>query len=395
MDQDICVIVPTIREYDCMLKYFENARKHGFDLSRIHVLFITEDFCDTQKMQDIFTKEDISGKVFDHKSRQEWYKDNNIEEFSHLIPRKSHAETSFGLLYMWKKDFKYGFFIDDDTIPHPNDDFFGKHIQNLGYNGKIKEISSDKNWVNVLYQNIGEHGLYPRGYPYSKMNESVDSRSIKISEVVASQGLWTNVPDLDAIRILIDGDLNGQSETRLYRDSYDDSFVVASNNYLTVCSMNLAFKREIIPVFYQLPMDDNKWNIGRFDDIWSGIFLKKACDILDKNIYNGYPLCKHNKAERSTFNDLKKEVEGLEINEYLWRIIDQIELDTVKKHTVNNSKNNKYMLIYQKIADRLISGSWSKYTNGEFLTFIGKHMKEWTECLRNLKQDKSYKVVDK
>jgi len=39
--------------------------------------------------------------------------------------------------------------------------------------------------------------------------------------------------------------------------------------------MNLAFRREVIPAFYQLPMDDNEWEVGRFDDIWSGVFLNE------------------------------------------------------------------------------------------------------------------------
>jgi len=44
--------------------------------------------------------------------------------------------------------------------------------------------------------------------------------------------------------------------------------------------MNLAFRQEVVPAFYQFPMDDNRWDVGRFDDIWSGLTLKRACDVL-------------------------------------------------------------------------------------------------------------------
>lgn len=71
--------------------------------------------------------------------------------------------------------------------------------------------------------------------------------------------------------------------------------------------MNLAFKREIIPAFYQLLMDYNPWRIGRFDDMWTGIFLKRGADALGKAFVTGYPLCQHNKAARSTFKDLNAE----------------------------------------------------------------------------------------
>ena len=313
---DICVIVPTIREYECLREYVANAREHGFDVSRLHFVLVTEDFCDVDEMQSMLDDLGVSGKVFDGSRREEWYEANEVAEYGHVVPAASHAETSFGLLYMWADEsFEYGLFIDDDTLPHDDEDYFGRHMENLGFEGAIERVSSDKQWVNVLYQNADEHGLYPRGYPYSAMNETVETGTVEVEsgEVVASQGLWTNVPDLDAVRILMDGDLEGQAQTRTTADDFGSDFVAARDNYLTVCSMNLAFRREVIPAFYQLPMDDNEWEVGRFDDIWSGVFLKRACDVLGKRIYNGGPLCEHNKAARSTFDDLHNEVAGLEL----------------------------------------------------------------------------------
>ncbi|MFB6187763.1 MAG: alpha-1 4-glucan-protein synthase, partial [Halobacteriaceae archaeon] len=157
--------------------------------------------------------------------------------------------------------------------------------------------------------------------PYSAMDETITVEEKSSSEIVANQGLWTNIPDLDAVRILMDGDLNGQAQTLTSVEDFDGSFVASRGNYLTVSSMNLSFKREVIPAFYQFPMDDNQWDIGRFDDIWSGLTLKKAADMLDKQILNGSPLCVHNKAERSTFSDLNNEVPGLELNEHFWKAL--------------------------------------------------------------------------
>ena len=36
MTQDVCVIVPTIRDWECVRAYVENARAHGFDTDRLH-----------------------------------------------------------------------------------------------------------------------------------------------------------------------------------------------------------------------------------------------------------------------------------------------------------------------------------------------------------------------
>jgi len=371
MSQDICVIVPTIREYDCLEAYVENARIHDFDSSRLHVLLVTEEFCETESMAAMLERLDVSGEVFDETRRQDWYAAQGIEEYDHIVPSASHAETSFGLLYMWANErFDYGVFIDDDTRPHQSMDFFGTHLENLGYEGDVETVSSDEQWVNVLYQNADEHGLYPRGYPYSAMEETVETEQTTVQNVVASQGLWTNVPDLDAVRILMDGDLEGQAQTRTTLEDFERDFVVAEDNYLTVCSMNLAFEREVIPAFYQFPMDDNEWEVGRFDDIWSGVLLKRACDVLGTEIYTGGPVCEHNKAPRSTFEDLQNEVAGLELNEHFWELVDDV-----------GGEADSYAGVCRAVAETLQNRKFEQWTNGAFLNHCGSYLEEWLDCL--------------
>jgi len=374
MTRDICVVVPTIREYECVRAYAENARANGFDTDRLHVVLVTEDFCDTEAMAAMLDDEGLSGEVFDGAAREEWYRRRGIEEYGHLVPAASHAQTSFGLLYMWAGDFEYGFFIDDDTLPEDGYDFFGRHLDNLAFEGEMTGVGSDERWVNVLYQNVEDHELYPRGYPYAAMDETVETETVRVDDVVASQGLWTNVPDLDAVRILMDGDLQGQAQTRLDADDFGEDFVAREGQYLTVCSMNLAFRREVIPAFYQLPMDDNPWDVGRFDDIWSGVFLKRACDVLGKQIYNGAPLCEHNKAPRSTFGDLNNEVPGLELNEHVWELVDDAGGDA-------DTFAGVFEAMARALAETDFEGGEYDYENGDFLTYVGKHMLEWLDCL--------------
>jgi len=351
-------------------------------------------------MDAMLDEEGLSGEVFDGARRQQWYRRHGVAEYEHLVPAASHAETSFGLLYMWAGDFEYGVFIDDDTLPHEEYDFFGRHLANLAFEGEMTGVESDERWVNVLYQNADEHDLYPRGYPYAAMDETVETTPVHVGDVVASQGLWTNVPDLDAVRILMDGDLQGQAKTRLDADDYGADFVAREGQYLTVCSMNLAFRREVIPAFYQLPMDDNPWDVGRFDDIWSGVFLKRACDVLGKQIYNGAPLCEHNKAPRSTFGDLNNEVPGLELNEHVWELIDSVGPEAPRTaRTAQPSEDDagadadgfagadadSFAGVFEAMALELADGDFEggeyDYENGDFLTYVGEHMLEWLECL--------------
>ncbi|MFB6136477.1 MAG: alpha-1 4-glucan-protein synthase [Halobacteriaceae archaeon] len=372
-DPDVCVVVPTVREYECVREYVANARRHGFDTDRLHVVLVTESFCDTADMREMLAEEGVSGAVFDEEDRVAWFEERGLGAYEHLIPAASHAQTSFGLLYLWAGEFEYGVFVDDDTLPHAEWDFFGRHLRNLQYEGEVEAVRSDERWVNVLYQSDGD--LYPRGYPYSAMDEAVETRTARVENVVASQGLWTNVPDLDAVRILMDGDLRGQAQTRTEVDDFDREFVAEPGQYLTVCSMNLAFRREVVPAFYQLPMDDNPWDVGRFDDIWSGVFLKRACDLVGAQVLTGFPLCEHNKAPRSTFDDLANEVAGLELNEHVWEVADRAD------PVVSGDGPAAYAAVYETLADELVAGDWSAYTNGEFLSHVGEYMHDWLDCL--------------
>jgi hypothetical protein len=343
------VIIPSVRNPEVIKDYVVNAKSHNFKTESLYFLILTEDFVDKSLYEDQLKFNSVEGKVFNQTDRDKYLESEGLSKFIDLIPRRSHAETSFGLLYMYMhSEFEYGFMIDDDTKPENNFDFFGDHIRNLNFSGEITEVSSDNGWVNVLYQNFDRHKLYPRGFPYSKINSNVGTKKVKVNkgDIWISQGLWTNVPDLDAIRILMDGDLNGQSKTRLSVNDYKENFVVAKDNFLTVCSMNLAFRREVIPFFYQFPMDDNPWKIGRFDDIWSGIVAKKVLDSIGKKIITGFPLCVHNKAPRNTFKDISAEAPGYESNEYFSEMPEIEDGDIFKitnslaKHLALNGKTD-------------------------------------------------------
>jgi hypothetical protein len=117
-------------------------------------------------------------------------------------------------------------------------------------------------------------------------------------------------------------------------------------------------------------MDDNRWDVGRFDDIWSGLFLKRACDVLGKQVYNGGPLCEHNKAPRSTFDDLQNEVAGLELNEHVWEVLDDAGADA-----------DSYRDAFAAMAEALATGDFEEWNNGAFLNYCGEYMNDWIDCL--------------
>jgi hypothetical protein len=117
-------------------------------------------------------------------------------------------------------------------------------------------------------------------------------------------------------------------------------------------------------------MDDNEWDVGRFDDIWSGVFLKRAADLLGDQVLTGTPLCEHNKAPRSTFDDLNNEVPALELNEHVWKVVDDV-----------GHGSDSYREAFAAMADALADGEFDEWNNGAFLNFVGEHMRDWLDCL--------------
>ncbi|MFB6116462.1 MAG: alpha-1 4-glucan-protein synthase, partial [Candidatus Nanosalina sp.] len=103
-DQEICVITPTIRNPEFIRGYIENARENGFDTDRLYLVLVTEDFNDKEAMREMLDDLGVEGEVFGGEERDEWYEENGISEYSDVVPAASHAETSFGLLFMWKHE---------------------------------------------------------------------------------------------------------------------------------------------------------------------------------------------------------------------------------------------------------------------------------------------------
>src|SRR3972149_10197240 len=237
-------------------------------------------------------------------------------------------------------------FIDDDTIPLDHD-YLGTHWKML--ESKPKILESDNKWLNSIDPH--QFKFFPRGFPYS-MRKGAFVREVShgITKTVANQGLWQNIPGLNGIDYL---HFNDRSICKA------QDFTAALGNWLTVCSMNLAFRPEIIPAFYQLPMP--AMGVGRFDDIWSGLFLKKCADKLGHGISTGNPLCSHNKFPRNIFEDIRAESIGIEINETLFKELEKINLN-----------HNNYLENYEQMAKELSSDAFGKHK--DYIDFLKSYM---------------------
>jgi len=152
-----------------------------------------------------------------------------------------------------------------------------------------------------------------------------------------------------------------------------------------MCGMNVAWKAEYTVLMYHLLMgqwfkrgimgeqlDVEKFSnqlemlpFDRFGDIWCGIFMKKCVDILGKNVSTGMPYVRHERAS-NPFANLKKEAQGLEVNEKLWQYVDKFVGSGTMNAVDLYHELGQYISAYDDFAQ-----------HAEYFRRLGGAMKTW------------------
>jgi hypothetical protein len=272
---------------------------------------------------------DVPHEYYGPKERELWFKKRfggNYRKYLDTIPERCHAQTSFGFLASYEEGADVIIELDDDVFALPDrTELVDLHLKNL-IDKKGQTVLANSKWYNSLENlTFNKLQIFPRGHPYSRDTRTSDYRWVKRGGgCVLNMGLWLGNPDLDALTILYKNGLDGKFI--IDGGKCRRSKVVLGNGvYTAICSMNTGFLQKIVPAFYQLYM--NIMSVDRFDDIWSGIFIKKVADSLGDKICLGEPLIYHDKRPRNIFKDLLMELNGMEINEFLWKMVDGLELD--------------------------------------------------------------------
>lgn len=341
------VIIPSIRNSSCFNEYANNFLEYNH---RPTIMVIDENGKWRKEIRKQIP-DDLEVLFFGTKERNKWFKERNLK--NDVIPKRAHNENSFGLLWALNKNFDMIVFLDDDTYPIEGD-FLESHYDVL-YNKQIPMVTSNEKFISP-FENI-----YVRGFPSSlrRIGFKVKKTNIMINNPVLNLGLWQGVPDLNALDFLFYGYMNAYTTMKL---PSIQSRILDNKLYIPICSMNLAFKPEIIPAFYQL------WFNDRHDDIFSGLFLLRILRHLKKYIAYGQPYCYHDKSPRNVYPQVKAELPSMEITDNLWKILDEIEI-----------KDDTYIECYKS----LISGLRKK-TNSEYFSILIQKMENWTKIVEIL-----------
>lgn len=357
--KEICLVVPTIRE-KCFTDFLQRWTTIGlFE----HVdLIVMED----NPVASIAIPDSFRGRCETY--HYSWVDiEDKLGSKSWIIPRRSDTVRSFGYLMAARLGYKYTMTLDDDCYPPTAE------VDGLSYDGRgfvenhLLQLTKRSRWHNTL------NSVIPRGVPYFKRGT--------FDNVMVNHGLWTNVIDYDAPHQLV--------APAVEKFSFDNR-IVPNGMYFPMCGMNLMWKTEVTVLMYHLLMGCMRPGLGqdgkelkklpfdRFGDIWCGIIMKKILDITGNSVSTGMPYIRHERAS-NPFTNLKKEANGIEVNEQFWELIDKFN---VIPSTLEFEGIKKYALIYHQMGAhvRLIRHVIPEYN--EYFVNLGDAMQLWADLFK-------------
>jgi hypothetical protein len=210
------------------------------------------------------------------------------------IPRRNGACRDFGFYIAWRESDAGEIIIAlDDDCKIEDHDFAGRVVAVLSDAARpVAEGQGAHFDVLDCYSNT-ENDIFPRGFPYSHRATykrwTFGGRSSGV--VTFNLGLWCEIFDVNAID-KIQGPKYCYPDARLHHESV----VVPPGALISVCSMNMQFRREVLPAVYQLLMHIKVmpgWVIDRYGDIWGGFILKTLMDIKGDLMAAGAPMIRH------------------------------------------------------------------------------------------------------
>lgn len=327
---------------------------------------------------DIIVVDDTDGKIkqksenqsiYNYERQKEFFKEiapKKWKLFYKMIPHKTDTCRSFGFLAAYKQEYDIIITLDDDCIPQDN--FIEIYEDTLGKNLSVKAAETDR-WYNTLDNLVLDSNTitYARGYPYEERYDKKLDFGKASGRVVCNMGYWLNIPDVNGTDKLYGLPKSIKLKEKLLTISKDIN--------LPVSIMNVGFLREVVPAYYQVPMNvdmGNQYHMDRFGDIWSGYILKRIIDIKGDLLTVGEPVVEHIK-EGNLNSEISKELYG--------HLISPIFYSTVDK-AASKVDSSTYLDMYGQFASAFseeVEKTKTNYIYNKYLKFLAKNMLLWSE----------------
>lgn len=311
-----------------------------------------------------------SFRVFDWRDRRRM-----LGDLDEHFPRRNGACRDFGFYVAWHEsdDDEIIVALDDDCDVSDRD-FAANVASVLEPCERVRPVRAERHF-NVLdvYEDVPDN-VFPRGFPYLSRATYARAEFESVSDVGSdfNLGLWQGAFDVNAVDKL-DGPAWEHPEARLSAPSC----FVPKGSWISVCSMNMQFRRRLIPAAYQYPMHVPvmpEWNIDRYGDIWGGFTLKALMDRAGDAMSAGVPMIMHRKA-----GDLDRNLK----QEHLCHLLNE-EFIAILEQAVDNLSSTDYLDMMGELPDAFASAAQTASPPlGRYLETLAPAIEAWETALRN------------
>lgn len=212
------------------------------------------------------------------------------------FPRRNGASRDFGFYVAWRNSDpgEVVVALDDDCSVYHHD--FAERVTRALSSDPRPVADCPGTHLNILelYEGTPDR-LYPRGFPYSARLAHAPMRlaPAESRNVTFCLGLWRGAFDINAV-----DKVHGPAYVHPNAQLKAPCVIAERGKLVSVCSMNMQFRRELIPAVYQLPMHVEIMPnavVDRYGDIWGGFILKTLMDLRGEALAFGEPMIHHSR----------------------------------------------------------------------------------------------------
>jgi|TARA_B100002003_G_scaffold249726_1_gene286834 hypothetical protein len=367
----VAVVLTTINVPTLLEGYADNFEKYGH---KDEVGFIVIGDRKTPKEAGEEIKR-IKGRGFeadylDIPAQEDWL--SRFANLKEMIPYNSDNRRNVGYLLAVEQGAEIIISIDDDNYALTNEDYLAAH-KIVGTFQEMKAARSDNGWYNIcrLLETEPSRTIYPRGFPYYKRWADTADLTTASGRVVINVGLWLQHPDTDAVTNL--------NEPVKVTDMHSERIMLDHGVYTAINTQNTALHRDVLPAYYYIlmgaPIEGNK--IDRYGDIWSGFFIQKVINHMNERITVGPPLTNHIRNKHNLFNDLRQELWGMILTDYLTPILESIQLTAP-------TYDGAYFELANKLEKAVIDDDKASDEVKQYFRQMTEAMRIWVDVCREI-----------
>ena len=304
---------------------------------------------------------------WDVERQKKWLAD--LPELDRLIPWNSVGRRNLAYLLAAEAGAECIITVDDDNFA-AGGDYFGAHAL-VGQTRELPLVASSNGWFNSssLLATSPVRPLFHRGFPTNKRAPAPElTHSRGTGRVVANAGLWLGVADADAMsHVDAPTDVTGFADP-----AFDGGLGVALGTMTVINTQNTAFHRDTLVPMYLDPLfvDCGPLTVGRYDDIWMGIFLKVLSDHLGDYVTVGLPWVRQDRNEHDLIQDMLWELPAQRITNTLVGTLEEVKL-------TGSDYGTCYLELIEELR-RLVPGDPYSDDEKDFLARLLDRMEAWS-----------------